>query len=208
MPHFELWQWIDFARGLEAEAWRTRMRQHLAFGCLDGDLQARTARALAALAAAAPEPPVAVVRAAKALFGRRRPVPASARVLPVRLVFDSLAPAARLGVRGPVRGARHMVFYTVDYALDLRMDQGRKPGDLLLMGQIVSRRQEPVPGVPALLMSDTRVLSRALTGALGEFSMQCAQEGPLKLCLRVSAEESIEVSLDQRDGTMEALPER
>lgn len=142
-------------------------------------------------------PPESAVRTVKALSGFRyfghRP-----RRVNMRLSFDSLLSPAGMGARSLQDSSHHLVFYSQNFALDLRMDFERSAREVVVVGQLLNRDLGPLSDVPAFLVSGDQVVSHSTTGRLGEFHMECRPHGPMHLQLAVNDEELIEVDLDRR----------
>ena len=199
MTHCTIDQLTDHLLGEAAEETTARVTSHLATGC------ERCGRLLAALSHvrrvgrfdATHSPPDGILRTVKALSGfarsRRR-----SRLVKMRLSFDSLRSPGLVGARSLHSSSRHLVFYSQNFALDLRMDYERSVRDMVVVGQLLNRDWGPLSDVPAYLVSGERVLSHATTGRLGEFHMECRPRGPMNLRLVVNDEELIDVELDRR----------
>ena len=199
MTHCTIDQLTDHLLGQGAEETDRPVEEHLASGCQ------RCNQLLAMLSRiqqigrfdAAHQPPSGVVRTVKALsgFGRSR---RRSRLVNMRLSFDSLLSPAAAGARSLHTSSRHLVFYSQDFALDLRMDSERSARDVVVVGQLLNRDWGPLPDVPAYLVSGDRIVSRSTTGNLGEFHMECRPLGSMHLQLAVNDEELIDVELDRR----------
>ncbi len=143
------------------------------------------------------QPPEGLLRTVKALSGFSRSGRKHRRVK-MRLSFDSLFSPALAGARSMHGSSRHLVFYSQNFALDLRMDYERSVRDMVVVGQLLNRDWGPLSDVPAYLVSGDRVVSHSTTGRLGEFHMECRPRGPMHLQLAVNDEELIDVELDRR----------
>ena len=146
---------------------------------------------------AAHRPPEGAVRTVKALSGFAHSRRQSRRVK-MRLSFDSLLGPSLVGARSMDSSSRHLVFYSQNFALDLRMDYERSLSDVVVVGQLLNRDWGPLSDVPAYLVSGDRVVSHSTTGRLGEFHMEGRPRGPMHLQLAVNDEELIDVELDRR----------
>lgn len=201
MRHFDIADWTDYVRELVDAPARQAMRDHLASGC------ARCGRTVSALERVAnlareeirqPVPEYAM-RSVKALSALHLPERAPKLVsLALQLAFDSFLEPAPAGTRGAELSSRHLVYYAQNYALDLRLEY--EPGSEMLQlgGEILDRRFGPVANVPAFLIADDQIVSRSTSGDLGEFNMKCDSDGSIRLCLVMSDDECIDVSLDRR----------
>lgn len=208
MTHCTIDQLTDHLLGQAAEETDAPVKEHLASGCQ------RCNRLLSMLSRiqrvgrfdAAHQPPSGVVRTVKALsgFGRSR---RQSRLVNMRLSFDSLLSPSPVGARSLHTSSRHLVFYSQDYALDLRLDCERSGHDVVVVGQLLNRDWGPLPDVPAYLVSGDRVVSHSTTGRLGEFHMECRPAGAMHLQLAVNDKELIDVELDRRQpGDLRPIP--
>jgi hypothetical protein len=199
LSHITIDQLTDHLLGTGSEESREQVTSHLASGC------ERCNALYAALARvrrvgtldANHRPPDGVVRTVKALSGFARPRRDKRRVK-MRLSFDSLVRPGLAGTRSLQASNRHLVFYSQNFALDLRMDYERSVRDVVVVGQLLNRDWGPLPDVPAYLISGDRVISHSTTGRLGEFHMECRPLGPMHLQLAVNDDELIDVELDRR----------
>lgn len=201
MSHSTIDQLTDHLLGLAAQEANSKVTDHLHTGCrrcnaLYGIL-ARIRRV--GLSDIAQQPPEGAVRTVKALSGFGNSGRQARRVL-MRLSFDSLLSPAPAGARSIHSSSRHMVFYSQNFALDLRMDYERSLSDVVVVGQLLNRDWGPLSDVPAYLVSGDRVVSHVTTGRLGEFHMEGRPQGPMHLQLAVNDEELIDVELDRRQS--------
>lgn len=88
---------------------------------------------------------------------------------------------------------RHLAYNTENFTLDLRMDFSE--GSVRLFGQLVQAQGVAMPDVPAFLLNGDRLVARALTGAFGEFQIECACDDGLRLSLALDDDDLIEVEL-------------
>lgn len=200
MTHCTIDELTDHLHGPASEETEGPVRKHLASGCQ------RCNRLLAALVRVRKvgrfdslhQPPSGVVRTVKALSGLGRRSHRRSRLVNMRLSFDSLLSPATAGARNLHASSRHLVFYSQDFALDLRMDCERSVRDVVVVGQLLNRDWGPLPDVPAYLMSGEQVVSHTTTGSLGEFHMEGRPLGAMHLQLAVNDRELIDVELDRR----------
>ena len=199
MTHCTIDQLTDHLLGLADKETSERVNDHLSSGCL------RCGNLLALLSQirrigrfdAAHQPPSGAVRTVKALSGFAHSGRRSRRVK-MRLSFDSLMSPGLAGARSMHSSSRHLVFYSQNFALDLRMDYERSVRDVVVVGQLLNRDWGPLSDVPAYLVSGDRVVSHSTTGRLGEFHMEGRPSGSMHLQLAVNDEELIDVELDRR----------
>lgn len=199
MKHFDTASWTDFVRGIASEDLENRLEQHLATGCTRCNRQVKMLRSVAEDAAAEQAPPSWAVRSVTAFFRMQQPrLQRQLPRIPVASIFDSLLVPLPAGTRSLQATSRHVVYNARQFTLDVRMDYSRSDREMLIVGQIVERRGLPVVNAPAFLVANAQLLSRALTGDLGEFQMSCKPKGKLTLCLSMDSNELIEVELDRR----------
>jgi hypothetical protein len=190
VKHFEITEWLDFARGLVGEAKQKAMTEHLGRRC---ETCHATVSLLARLVAAAQadaqyEVPESAVHMARAIYALQRPE--RVEVLPrllARLVFDSFREPAQAGVRGQQRIARQAMYEAGEYCVDLRMEREHGTAAVALVGQIVNRAvpNQKVEDVPILLMTGKRIVRRVRSNRFGEFQMEYEPGPPLTLHVAV-----------------------
>ncbi len=198
MSHFDIVEWTDYVRGLGDPVSRKRMAAHLESGCRQcGDI-VETLEAVAADGRAETGPPPWALRSVLAYFsvGESHARDRLER-LPARVAFDSHLQPALPGVRNRGGTGRHLVFNARQYTVDTRLDYGGGRG-LSVVGQVVARGGEPVARIPAYLVSAGEIVSRDLTNRHGEFQMDCARRGALRLCLSIGERQVIEIELARR----------
>jgi hypothetical protein len=151
--HYEITDWVDFVHGFLGDEARGRMEAHAA-GCRRCAETVGWLRRLVAAALAEEEyyVPEHSVHMARAMYALQRPeeVHVLSRVL-AQLVFDSFREPAVAGVRSQQRITRQALYEAGDYSMDLRMEQERGAGTVMLVGQIVHRMK------PEHMMADVPV---------------------------------------------------
>lgn len=108
------------------------------------------------------------------------------------MIFDSFVPQQLAGVRSDsAAGAgfvgRQMLFQAAGYDIDLRVEQVQGAGAGDMVGQILSRKQQPAEGVAlsAQLLRDDVEISRAEADARGIFKFSRVPAGVYDLKIRV-----------------------
>jgi hypothetical protein len=191
MSHPEAGELVDLARQILGEADERHVRQHLE-DC------ARCRRAFERLSilvtvARGAAPPADVVRRVETLGAA--PLKRT-DLLRARAIFDNLLEPLPAGMRGTVRD-RHLLFEAGDWTVDVRLD--REPGRTALTGQLAhALSSRSCSGIAVLARSEETVVARALTGAWGEFTLDCGDCSPLTVEVLVPAP-AIAIDLPQRD---------
>jgi len=202
MSHFDIVQWVDFARNLTAPDRRAVLEEHLE-ACAECRTTVDLLLKVASTAAneAGMEPPEHVVTRAKSIF------PASAREegnnlrrLIATLVFDPFAEPLTAGVRSEYRPVRQLVYRAGDYFVDLRLDAERDSTAVTLVGQIAnySAPADSLASIPIFLMAGRKVVRETVSNGFGEFSLEYTPRTNLRLCLPlVESGVQLEVPLNQ-----------
>jgi hypothetical protein len=187
MVHFNIWQWVDFSRGLAEGIDRGAMETHLASGC---DTCRRMVHVLAAVGVAARadaeyEPPASALRLARAIFP-----PAPSKSLVARLVFDTFREPLPAGLRSQEPLTRHALWEAGSYYVDLRVEHQR-PGDMVtLVGQLADRDNPGANAADVRVQLKTRdkTLATAACNRFGEFHLDYRPAPALRLdvCLGTS----------------------
>jgi hypothetical protein len=204
MKHFDITDWADFVRGVDAGIDRAAMDRHLSSGCSLCRRTVATLRATADLVSvdSAFEPSAHDIQRAEHMLEAYRPKKArlADRLVP-RLVYDSLSEPALAGVRGGHRIGRQVLYQVGDFYLDLALQQTPDARGVRLFGQIADRRNPAVfPGTgPVLLKSATRTVRRAEPNEFHEFEIAYVPQPGLRLEVPVpgAAREPIQILLDE-----------
>jgi hypothetical protein len=206
--HFEDKAWVDFVRKLLTDDETWLMQQHLAIGCGEcsqacafwtrvTDMTARDSDY---------EPPTSdVSRITAAFIGQNREKTVRDIYTPAQLVFDSFHMVADAGFRSALLQARHLVFRASPWTISLRI-KSESGNQVFMAGQIT--RAEPAglePGAMqevALAESDSLVAT-ATSNHSGEFHLQYRDALDLRLLVKVSEAETLEISLPDQDPVTE-----
>jgi hypothetical protein len=202
MKHYEIAEWLDFARGVGDQRVRSAMARHVREGCQRcGAIASGLERLGSALAADARfEPPADVVRCARAVFSRFQPaqVVGLPRLLS-RLVQDSLNQPLPVGVRGTARASRRALFQAGELFVDLRLEQRPGQPGVTLVGQLLSPdpKGAGAPRRPVVLTSGRRVVWTTATNDHGEFEFEYLPAGQMRLHIPVDeGARRLEISLN------------
>lgn len=205
MTQFDITQWSDFVRDLASGDSAAKMRTILEDG------KARDRRTVALLTQVAEvgrfdhelEIPEYALRGAKAIGCLHRPDQVGAecggllRFLPFKLAFDSLLEPAAVGTRNLHAFDRQFVFEAADYQVEVRLEQETDPASTVLVGELLHQRKvlKPVPQVPVLVKSGSRIVARSNTGPFGEFQAEGLPTEDLSLALMVGEHQCIQLPL-------------
>jgi hypothetical protein len=202
MGHFDMTQWVDFARGLTPEPKRPALEAHLA-SCPECQTMVDFLRQITEIAGADPkvEVPAAVIRSAKFIFPATEvaAIP-KLRRLAARLIFNPQAEPLPVGIRSEYRPVRQMVYEAGDYCVDLRVDSDRDSTHVTLVGQIANQSApaKPLAGTPVILMSGKRMVCETVSNDFGEFCLEYTPKPNLRLCLPLeSSGVQVEVALNR-----------
>jgi hypothetical protein len=198
MRHFTVWEWVDFAGGLDAPAVRSAMDAHLA-GCSKCRQTVQALRAVSQLAHRenAYEPPDHAVRYAQALYPLYRPEKSGIARLIAHLVHDTASVPLPAGIRAEDRLSRHLVYQADSYYLDLQLEY-QPSGRVTLIGQLADQGAPAIntANVPVCLMEGSTLMAMTVCNHLGEFHLECAPSRNLRLRLPLpAAGKQVEVPL-------------
>lgn len=192
MTHYEITQWVDYARGLVDPAAAAEMRTHLD-GC---PACAAIVRRFAMVAPVVQsdeqlEPPAHLLHFARAAFSLHKPEAVlSLPQLAARLVFNSLDAAMAAGTRSlSEEASRQTLFEAGEFSVHLRFEQSTRAARVSLVGQIANRRspEPPMSHVPVLLTRGRTVVARSMSNEFGEFQVEYEPHAALQLQIPVSA---------------------
>lgn len=173
MNHHDLGAWSDFVRGLVPSEDRPAMLAHLEV-CAACRRTAAQLKQVADLADAdrTLDPPVHLVRWARALFTTPRPAEGAAPLL-ARLVYDSWAAPATTGVRSGPHISRHALYEAGTFALDLRLEYQPGSSRVTLTGQLLDRQapDRRVTDVVVQLERGRTEVAKTSCNQFGEFQL-------------------------------------
>jgi hypothetical protein len=188
MKHFGISQWVDFARGVVAEAEGQAMKSHLAEACGDcrdlADFSASVASLCQSMSQYAA--PVQVVRNAKAIFPAAVPAqPKRALRIAAQLVYDSFLVPAPVGLRATWQVGWQALYRAGDCSLDLRIEPELASTRAAVIGQINNHMTpgETMANVPITLKSGRTVVAETRSNGFGEFQIEYDQQPRLQLCV-------------------------
>ncbi len=146
------------------------------------------------------EPPAWVVARARALFRAHGPRPQASQIrrLLARLVFDSRAHPAPVGLRAGEMGERRVLYRADDLDLDLSVRPSAQPGSVLFRGQALRASSSPavLAGGEVLLLREEQVFAHTRLDEAGQFLLDPVPPGPCRLVLALPEEEVVVEGLD------------
>ena len=100
-----------------------------------------------------------------------------------RLLFDSFASALPAGIRSGEGAARQLLYTTGRHEVDLRIEPQYDSARVLLVGQLLNSADpnQPVDKAIVALVAGKDTLAESVTNHLGEFSLDCKEEGSFQL---------------------------
>ena len=207
--HFDDIAWLDFVRkSLTAdEIWL--MEQHLAVGCDEcSAAHAFWAKVMDLVSLEAHyEPDPSDIQLVTAAFtGGKTEVSMPRRTTLAQLIFDSFREPAPAGFRNALMQARHIVFSVGQWTVSLRM-KTEAGNQIFLAGHITrpeSDGSEPGRMEVTLLRAESPVESAA-TNRSGEFQMWYQDALDMRLLVKVSQTETLEVRLLDQDLTIDEI---
>lgn len=202
MKHFGIWQWADFVRDLGEKEARSAMATHLSSRCPRCQRIVDVLRGVAVTAQGERdyEPPEQAIRHAGAIYSLQRPEKISFPRLVARLVHDSVREPLPAGMRAQSRASRHVLFEAGSYYLDLQLEHQPASGLVTLIGQLAdcTRPETSTAELPVWLKERKRLVATTLCNRFGEFQLEYAPAGNLRLQIPLpAARKRLEVSLNR-----------
>ncbi len=195
MEHFNIGQWIDFAREMAGSPLRDKLQEHLDAGCAACQEDLRFAMKLAAAAQGDrhSEPPESAVRLAEAIFRpSQSEEPSLWQRIVGHLVFNSLTDPLPAGARVLHSQSPQAIFEADGYVVDLLIDFEPDSVERTLVGGLTRRDSAaPAAGIPIQLLANKKALSRAVTNDHGEFWMVFSPARNLTLQITLGEEGKI-----------------
>jgi hypothetical protein len=188
--HFEEASWVDLARELVPEAQRARMQSHLESGCAPCNKTYNIWRLVFATAGreASYSPPEDVIRSVKGILPMVRKLSLLPRIAETaRMIFDSFREPLPAGIRGRVSTARHLLYETDDFSIDLRLEKEGKM-KVALAGQVLPKRAGYTNTAQTrvlILGSDGRLLGHRTASSFGEFQVEITAQDELEVYVQL-----------------------
>jgi len=206
MNHFEVSQWVDFARGTARPAERAAMKAHLLTRCAKCGRTAGFLRRVTgiALAEGKYQVPEHVVREVRAIFALQRPEKVSIfRRIVGRLLYDSFREPLPAGVRSRQHLTRQVMYQAAHYSLDLRLEHQHGVRGVTLVGQLADQEQpeRPMGNLPVFLLCGNDLVAHAFSNDYGEFQLEYEPRRRLRLFIQANqgVRNRIEVQLSRID---------
>lgn len=198
MKHFELHEWIEFARNMVSAEHRAEMQLHLQSGCEKCRQTLELWQHVGEAATREPqyEPPDSALRALKGLFALQRPAKDSV-ITRLKLAFDSLANPLPAGIRSSGISARQLLYRNGNYSVDLRVEVQADSGLIAMVGQVLNS-DEPSRGIadiPVSLQSSDGKWQGVTTNPMGEFHFEVPHSDKLELSFGVNAKKTLVISV-------------
>ncbi len=201
--HFDITEWVDYARNLVSSEQGQEMNSHVKAGCSKCEKLQKLMTKLVGVCAreSALEIPRHAEASVKALanLGKESRRSAFQRLL-ATLAYDSTNDAQPVGVRGTHQISRQVLFHAGDYSVDLRFEHEKGSASMVLVGQIANQKvpDEVMSNLPVILFTGKRELSRSISNSFGEFQMEYVPHSDLRLL----------VPLDEKGQELEVLLEK
>lgn len=198
MKHFELDEWVDFARNMLTADKNSEMQRHLEGGCKDCQGMAEMWKQVSATALREKqyEPPASVLRSVHGQFALQRPAKSTV-FSRMKLAFDSLADPIPAGIRSSGMSARQLLYRSGNYSVDLRVELQAESGRIAMVGQVLDSGEQDrgIADIPVSLQSSEGTWQGMTTNHLGEFHFECPQSESLQLSFGVNPKRTLVVSI-------------
>jgi hypothetical protein len=186
--HYEIEEWMEFARGTVSGEARIRMKNHLAEGCADCRQTAEFFKKLAIVCRdmIPDDVPDAVLERARAIrpLSVPRPVEQPIRI-PVELIYDSSLATPAVGLRASEETGWRVLYRAGDCSLDLHVEPESRSSRIAIVGQILAENspETKISHIPVALKSGKTTLVETLSNEFGEFQMECEKRKNMQLCV-------------------------
>lgn len=197
--HFDDITWLDFVRGLLTSDQAWLMQQHLTVGCEE----CKKAHAFwlkmqdFATRDASYEPSRAdVLIASEADLTERAEPTLPCDLTAAMVTFDSFRSAMAAGFRSGLTQARYVIYEAEPWTISLRI-KSELGNQMFLTGQITKAGMTPdqTPGMPLMLQGADSLLRSTFTSGSGEFHLQYRSASNIRLLVKISPEQTLEIRL-------------
>lgn len=198
MKHFEMHEWIEFARNMLSVEHKAEMQRHLESGCEECRKSAALWQHVGEAAAREPqyEPPDQALRALHGFFALQRPAKDSV-ITRLKLAFDSLANPLPAGIRSSGISARQLLYRNGNYSVDLRVEVQADSGRIAMVGQVLNSDEQGrgIADIPVSLQSSDGKWQGVTTNPMGEFHFECPHSDQLELSFGVNVKRTLVISI-------------
>jgi len=207
--HFDDITWLDFVRGLLTADETWLMQQHLTVGCVEcARAHAFWSKMTDVIAREADYGPDAsdmrVVTDAFKNANRTAAIPNSTEL--ALLIFDSFREAAPAGFRSALMQARHVVFRAGQWTISLRM-KTESANQVFLTGHVmkIDSATEETGAMEVILQQSESPVAGAVTNDFGEFHLEYRNASYVRLFVKVSPAETLEIHLPDQNLLSEEI---
>jgi hypothetical protein len=212
--HYDLTEWVDYARGMtDLERFR-QMDEHLAQGCAHCQDLANFCECVkrfygTMLATTVPD---RIMSRANAIFALQRDDSRKVSFLVPKLIIENVAALSAAGIRTGGSTAWQALYQAGEYALDVRVDPDPTIARAATMvGQVLNHAlPKSFDGMHVALKAGKCVVAESRCNEFGEFQLNYIQRRNLQLfvhleqqstCLRISVKAFASGLWSQRDGS-------
>lgn len=197
--HYEIAQWVDFARGLLSGDEATTMREH-AGACVECRQSAAFHSRLVEVARGMPAftVPPAVIQRARSIVPIQTPEQPKRLVrIAAELIYDSFLAPAPAGLRSTWQVGWQALYRAGDCSLDLRIEPELRSMRAAVIGQISNHivPENRMKDVLICVKSGRLVVAETRSNEFGEFQMEYEQQNRLQLFVYLSGSRCIQVPL-------------
>ena len=207
--HFEDISWLGFIRESLPDEERWLMQQHLTVSCEEcvaahsfwAQLNDSLGREKTY------EPDASDIRVVTSAFSVKEQEPKNRAFSKLAvLIFDSLQDVAPTGFRSAVMQARHVVFRVADWTISLRI-KNQASNQISLAGHIAEAESaiRDIGPMEVLLFSYGKPIASVTTNRSGEFHVQYPLAPEVRLLVKVSQTEALEIPLPAVDPSIEDI---
>jgi hypothetical protein len=201
--HFGDVAWVDFVRGALGVNEAKLMQQHLIDECGECLKAHAFWTRITDVISREPEyePDASDIRVVKAAFAHANSgMAASKMTTTAQVIFDSFRDAAPAGFRSALMHARYLVFRSSRWTISVRIksDSGNQ---VFLAGHITEREsaEGELGRMQVTLLNGAKPLETATTNRSGEFHLQYRDTVDVRLLVKVSGSEDLEIRLPDQD---------
>jgi hypothetical protein len=177
---------------------RSEMQRHLDGGCRECRQAVRFWMHVTAAASHEKQyaPPASALRLVSGQFGLQRPGRRSVGEA-MKLAFDSLLHPFHAGISSSGTSARHLLYRSGNYSVDLRVALQAATGQIDMVGQVLNSGDPDrgISDIPVYLQCDDGSWRGVTTNPLGEFHFECPPSDSLRLSFGVNPKRTLVISI-------------